>query len=168
MIAKSYIESNLRRMNYKFNQSRSNKESLFFAKMAIIELCGWIEESMDDIVLRCATRNLKESKNRKFIEEKVVRPTYGFHYTKHFQKMMTTLIGLIMYEKLEKSLDQIKFQKMKSELGNLTQRRNEEAHTHIKITRRINAPSVTLRQFKAIYESLVDIEHKLKLMNRLR
>lgn len=100
MIAKSYIESNLRRMNYKFNQSRSNKEALFFAKMAIIELCGWIEESMDDIVLRCANRNLTESKNREFIKEKVIRPTYGFRYTQHFQKMMTTLIGVIMYEKL--------------------------------------------------------------------
>ena len=168
MIAKSYIESNLRRMNYKFNQSRSNKEALFFAKMAIIELCGWIEESMDDIVLRCANRNLTESKNREFIKEKVIRPTYGFRYTQHFQKMMTTLIGVIMYEKLEKLLDQIKFQKLKSELGSLAQKRNKEAHTHIKITRTINAPSVTLRQFKTIYEGLLDIEHKLKLMNHLR
>ncbi|MBL7086779.1 MAG: endoribonuclease [Candidatus Cloacimonetes bacterium] len=123
---------------------------------------------MDDIVLRCANRNLKESRNREFIKEEVIRPTYGIHYTKHFQRMMTTLIGIIMYEKLEKLLDQIKFQKMKSELGNLTQKRNEEAHTYIKITRTINAPSVTLRQFKAIHEGLVDIEHKLKLMNHLR
>lgn len=168
MIAKSYIESNLRRMNSKFNQSRSSKEELFFAKMAIIELCGWIEESMDDILLRCSIRNLKETENRDFFKEKIVEKTYGFHYTKHFRRMMTTLIGLIMYEKFEKSLDQVKFQRLKSELGNLTQRRNEEAHTHIKLTRTINAPSVTLRQFEAIYVGLVDIEHKLKLMNHLK
>ena len=168
MITKSYIESNIRRMNSKYNKSHSNKEALFFAKMAIIELCGWIEETMDDIVLRCAKRNLKESKNKNFIKEEVIRPIHGFHYTKHFQKMMTTLVGLIMFEKLEKSLDQTKFQKMKSELGNLTRKRNEEAHTHIKITRTINAPSVTLRQFYAIYEGLVELEHKLKLMKYLR
>ncbi len=151
-------------MNYKYNQARSNKEALFFAKMAIIELSGWVEESMDDIILMCANRNLKKTSNKKFIRDKVVKPTYGFHYNRHFQKMLTTLIGLIIYERLEKSLDSIKFQRMKSELGNLVQKRNEEAHTHIKIAGTINAPSLTLRQFDSIYEGLFDIEQKLKLL----
>ena len=65
---------------------------------------------------------------------------------------------------MEKSLDSIKFQRMKSELGNLFQKRNEEAHTHIKIAGTINAPSLTLRQFDSIYEGLFDIEQKLKLL----
>ena len=54
MIAKSYILSNIKRMNYKYIQARSNKEALFFAKMALIELSGWIEESMDDIIIRAS------------------------------------------------------------------------------------------------------------------
>ena len=136
--------------------------------MAIIELCGWIEESMDDIILKCANRNLKEENNKKFIEKEVVGRTYGFSYKNHFRNMMTTLIGLINNEILEKSLDPVKFQKLKSELGNLTQQRNEEAHTHIKITRRINAPSLTIIQFISIYEGLIDIEQKLKIMDKLK
>ena len=168
MITKSYIESNIRRMNHKYNQARSNKEALFFAKMAIMELSGWIEESMDEIMSRCANRNLKDTSNREYFRNQVVKPNYGFHYTKNFRRMITALIGLIMYERLEKSLDSIKFQRMKSELGNLTQKRNEEAHTHIKITRTINAPSVTLRQFFSIYDGLVDFEQKLKSLKYLK
>ena len=168
MITKSYIESNIRRMNYKYNQARSNKEALFFAKMAIIELSGWIEESVDEIIIRCANRNLKETSNKEYIRDQVVKPNYGFHYKKKFQRMITVLIGLIMYEQLEKLLDPIKFQRMKSELGNLAQKRNEEAHTHIKITRTINAPSVTLRQYYSIYEGLMDFEQKLKLLKNLK
>lgn len=168
MISQSYIKSNLKRMNHKFNKADSNKEALFFAKMAIIELCGWIEEAMDDIVLGCSNRNLKEHKHRDFIQKEVIDRTYGFHYTKNFQKMLITLIGMIMYEKLEKSLDKIKFEKMKAELSSLTPTRNAEAHTHIKAMRRINAPSVTLRQFEAIYEGLLDIDSKIKLMDHLR
>jgi hypothetical protein len=155
-------------MNHKFNLSRSNKEALFFAKMAIIELCGWIEESMDDIILRCAIRNLKESSNINFIKNKVVNRTYGFRYNKHFRKMIISVIGLIAYEKLEKSIDQTKFDGLRTELRNLATRRNEEAHTHIKITRNINAPSLTLAQFRIIYDGLIEIDHKLRSMNNLR
>lgn len=168
MISRSYIESNLKRMNHKFIRARSNKEALFFSKMAIIELCGWIEETMDNIIIRCANRNLTDAKNKEYVENEIVKQTYGFHYDRNFQKMLVGIIGIIMCEKLEKTLDAIKFQKMKSELGSLTQMRNKEAHTHLKSQHTINAPSVTIRQYKAIYEGLIDIEKNLKKLKYLK
>ncbi|PIE53455.1 endoribonuclease [Candidatus Fermentibacteria bacterium] len=155
-------------MDSKYKKSQSNKEALFFAKMAIIELSGWIEESMDDIILRCAKRNLKQISNRDIIKDNIIKSTHGFDYNKHFKKMITSLIGLILYESLEKSFDQHKFLRMKSELGNLVKKRNVEAHTYIKITRTINAPSLTLRQFYAIYEGLIDVDKKLRALPHLK
>lgn len=164
MIAKTYIESNLKRIENKFNRSRSNKESLFYSKMAILELCGWIEESMDDIVLRCGYRNLNQRCYKEFVKDDIVKPIYGFKYNEHFKSMLVNLIGLITYEKVEKAVDQIKLQKLKSTLGSLTTVRNAEAHTHIKTTRSINAPTVTKKQFIDIYDGLVEIDMKLRLI----
>ena len=60
MIARSYILTNLKTLDRKYNRATSTRDSLFYSKLAILELCGWIEESMDDIVLRCACRHLTD------------------------------------------------------------------------------------------------------------
>lgn len=163
MIAKTYILSNLTVLNNKYQRANSTKESLFFSKLALIELCGWIEESMDDIVLRCGVRHIKIHDNRKFLKRNIVESTYGFQYEKHFRKMLINLIGLINVERLEKNVDQVAFAKLKSALGLLRVPRNIEAHTHIKgMTRTIDSPSVTLRNFHDIFEGLKEIDTTLR------
>ena len=69
-------------------------EALLFSKLATLELCGWIEVSMDDIVLRHSRRTLREPVNRAFCEKRIVKPIYGFDYDIHFRKMLMGLIGL--------------------------------------------------------------------------
>jgi hypothetical protein len=54
MIAKTYILNNLSTIEKLYNDSSSIKNSLFYSKLAILELCGWTEESMDDIIKKCA------------------------------------------------------------------------------------------------------------------
>ncbi|KJR42991.1 endoribonuclease [Candidatus Magnetoovum chiemensis] len=134
--------------------------------MAIIELGGWIEESMDAIIRECAKKNLKQQKNIKYLEDNIIEPIFGFTYNKHLKRMMINLIGLITYDKLETSLDQNKLSRLKTGLGNLKTVRDELAHTFISgTTPMINAPSVTISQFDDIYEGLTDIEHKLGSIN---
>ena len=64
MVAKnSILPGNLRSLDYRYRRAHSAlKEALFCSKLAILELCGWIEESMDDMVRRCATEALERSK----------------------------------------------------------------------------------------------------------
>lgn len=163
VIARSYIESNLRKLDRMYISAKTPKESLYYAKLAILELCGWIEESMDDVILGCARRHLRVSANRSHLENDVVKNNYGFEYKKHFRNMLIQLIGLVNVEKMERSIDPLKFDRLKSTLGSLKGARNPEAHTHIKnATRRINAPSVTLAQFPAIYDGLKEIDNYLR------
>lgn len=162
MITRSYILANLKTLdrNYKTATSR---ESLFYSKLAILELCGWIEESMDDIVLRCAYRHLSEKDNNKFVKEQIVKKTYGFDYEQHFRKMLIHLLGIINVEKIEKSIDQSKRTKFMAALAELKTVRNQEAHTHIKgVTRHINAPSVTHSKFSALYDGLLEFDAALR------
>jgi hypothetical protein len=163
MVSKTSILENLRRLDTLYHQnSASVKKSLFFSKLAILELCGWTEESMDDIIACCANRKLKERNNQDQIKKRIEN-TYGFVYEKHFRRMLVELIGLINTERLEGKIDSIKFQNFKSTLGSLKGTRDIEAHTHIKgATRSIAAPSKTIGNFRNIYDGLKEFETKLK------
>lgn len=163
MITKSYILINLESLEKLYNKSTGAKQGLFFSKLAILELCGWIEESMDDIILRSSIRKLNNANNRNFIKNSVIKRTFGFEYNSHFRNMLIDLIGIINVEKLENKLDSVKFQLMTSTLDTLKIIRNTEAHTHIKgITKRLDAPSVTRSRFLPIFEGLKDIDLKLR------
>ncbi|HDZ9227140.1 TPA: hypothetical protein RUZ93_003490 [Vibrio cholerae] len=166
MIAKSYIENNLKQLNKLYNNANTQKKKLYYSKLAMLELCGWIEESMDDIAIRCANRILNEVPNKVFVMKSVVKPIYGFEYQGHFRKMLMQIIGLVNIEKLERSVDPNKYTQLISTLGMLKVSRNNEAHTHIKgVARTIDAPSLTLHRFYLVYEGLKNFEVELKAMN---
>jgi hypothetical protein len=165
VIAKSYILENLRSLDYRYRKADSAKEALFCSKLAILELCGWIEESMDDVIRRCATRRLNEHDNRDFCEHEIIRRNYGFEYQINFRSMLIRLLGLVAVEKLEKKVDQTLYASMTATLSSLKITRNAEAHTHLKGTTRIlNAPSVTIGQFRTLYDGLTEFERKIKAM----
>jgi hypothetical protein len=163
MIARSYILTNLKTLDRKYNRATSTRDSLFYSKLAILELCGWIEESMDDIVLRCACRHLSDIDNITFVKKQIIKRNYGFDYKDNFRKMLIQLLGIINVEKIEKSIDQGKLLKLAATLDGLKEIRNTEAHTHIKgVTRSINAPSVTLAQFPALDDGLLEFRTALR------
>ncbi len=164
MIAKTYIHKNIQELNTLYNKCSNQKKELYYSKLALLELCGWIEESMDTIVESMASRTLKQSSNRKLVKE-LIKKNYGFEYDAHFRKMLIHVIGLINVERLEVSIDQAKYFKLKAALGNLKTARNKEAHTHLKgVARSIDAPSVTKYHFFDVYDGLKNIEQQLKLM----
>lgn len=163
MIAQTYMRNNLTRLNSLYNRARTPMESLFFSKLAILELCGWIEESMDDIVRRCAVRCLRAEANRKFVEKEVIKKTYGFDYDTHFRRMLGRVIGISNVEKLEGRLDPSVHAKFVATLSTLKVSRDSEAHTHLKgATKVLNAPSVTLSQFEDVYKGLKAYDHVLR------
>lgn len=169
MIAKSYIYITLKSLDSKYRRTNSNRDSLLFSKIAILELCGWIEESMDDMVIRCAYKHLREESNKKFVKEEIVKHTSGFEYKKHFKGMLIRLIGLIHFERLEQTIDQQKLNNLKSTLSSLKKIRNKEAHTHIKgVANSINAPSTTLDQFEKVYAGLLEFDRVLRNTMRPR
>lgn len=163
MISRSYILDTLKSLDRRYNRATSLKESLFYSKLAILELCGWIEESMDDVVLRCAYRHLTDKEYIKYFKEQIVDKTYGFDYHQNFRKMLIQLLGIINVEKIEKRVDASKQLRFTATLDGLKKVRNSEAHTHIKgVTRSINAPSITLSQFPALYNGLLEFDAALR------
>lgn len=164
MIAVSYIHSTLKELDELYNTSSSQKKAIYFSKLALIELCGWIEETIDDIVLRHSSRHLKDPDNKTYCKESIVRPTYGFEYKKNIRPMLISLIGLIEVEKLEQELEKTaQITLLKGHLGNIKDSRNIAAHTHLKgITRNFNAPSRTIGDFNRIKPILEKIDGELR------
>jgi len=164
MIARSYIKSTLEELDKLYNQASSQKKAIYFSKLALMELCGWIEESLDNIVIMHANRNLKDPHNKSYCKDSIVKPNYGFEYKKNIRPMLISLIGLIEVEKLESELEKTaQITLLKGYLGNIKDSRNSAAHTHLKgVTRRYNAPSRTIGDFNRISLIIDNIDNELR------
>ncbi len=165
MIAKSSILRNLKTLEKLYDASPGNRTGLLYSKLAILELCGWIEDTMDGMVTRSVTRRIKAVSVRDKFSEDVILHTYGFHYDKHFRQMLVYVIGEVTMLRVEKRLDQTKFQSLRSTLGSLRKSRDIQAHTHLRGgNRRLDSPLVTKANFFRVYDGLVEMESKLKAL----
>ena len=158
MIDETQIQSTLNQLDQLFQEHRGSDEDLYYSKLAIMEVCGWVEESIDDMVRECANKYLNDPKNSEFVKYWIDR-TYGFHYENNFRGLLVRLMGIINVERLEQKLNPVRFDLLKSSLGTLKQLRDKQAHTHITdTTKSIDAPAVPRQHFKYVYEGLKEIE----------
>ncbi len=166
MITKSYIESNLKDLERRFNKARTQREPLYFSKLAVLELCGWLEISIDDLVRRAVRKRVKDARVLTNFEDAVINPVYGFHYKKHFRKMVCGAVGEVNMHDIETKMDQLKRQQLIAELNALSVNRNSLAHTYLKgTTQNIDAPSRTISRFRITYDCLKEFEKEI--FNRL-
>jgi hypothetical protein len=162
MISSQYIVPSLQALDAAYHSAASADDAERFAKLAIIELCGWIEEAMDSLVFECGNRHLEETINRDYCNQFIIDKTYGFEYKKHFRFMLIRLVGLISVESIEKLTDQAKSAAMISTLEALKVVRNQVAHTHLKGTARtLDAPSVTTQRFQHVHDGLLDLDQTM-------
>lgn len=169
MISVTYIQRNIAHLDTKYRSAASPLSSLLYSKLAVIELGGWIETSMDDLIYR-AGKKLKHPVNVKELKDSIVGKTWGFDYKSNFRRMMIQVVGLIAVEKIEKIVDAGRQAAMVATLGILKTARNDVAHTYVKhphFAAAIPAPSVISGYFAVIHAGLQAIEaamRKLKLL----
>ena len=159
MVSKTTIARNLRELDSRYKRkSRNPRDPLYYSKLSLIELCGWIEGTMDLILNNCARKHLSDPGNVKYMDE-IIKRTSGFSYENHFREMLIRAIGIVMVEKLEGAFDPVKFQLLKSSLNTLSEQRNSAAHTHLaNVTLSLLAPSAVNAHFIQVYDGLKDIE----------
>ena len=163
MIDRAGIEKTLRQIDRLYGGSSSAQEGLLYSKLAILELCGWIESSMDNIVLSLAKQLIRNPDHLIYFEKEVVGKVYGFEYEKHFRRMVIALIGLHGVETMEKNVNPRVFAPMCASLNALKPNRDKLAHTYIKgATTHLDGPSVILGRLHTVHAGLVDIEQVLK------
>jgi hypothetical protein len=162
MIACSYIESNLDLIDKRYLKSKTNRDASYYSKLAVLELCGWIEMSIDDCIIKTANRILKDQVSKKVIDERIKR-TYGFEYENHFRSLIMALIGIQGFERVERKITPATVTNFKSELGSLKTSRNSLAHTYIRgTTVTYDAPSVTRSRYAHVKTGLLEYDRVLR------
>lgn len=106
---------------------------LLSSKAAILEVCGWVEQAMDVIVFEAAQRCALSTPRLNHITTKYIKPTYGFSYRNHFEKMIVSVVGYRVLDRAEANAGAPIFA-MESTLDYLAKLRNHYAHTHFDIS----------------------------------
>lgn len=161
-IAKTKILKTIEELDRLYNSSSNPSLKMYYSKLALLELCGWLEQAMDDIILSCAKRCLRQTIHISHIESEVKKNS-AFDYEINFRSLLIKVIGLMNFEKLEMQVSPTSLTVLKPKLNSLKPLRNSHAHTHIKgCTMTLNAPSVTKGDFLIIFNALKDYEKTLK------
>lgn len=164
MISNSDIENSIIELDNLYNSNPA--QATYFSKLALLELCGWLEMSMDCIIKECSDVKITEQLNKSHIENKVIGLTYGFHYDQHFRPMLMKLIGLIKLEQIESPLFTTgELNILESNLGSLNVIRKRAAHTHINgATVSYEAPSKIKQYLTILYPILQKYETALQAL----
>lgn len=167
MVVKGNIEKNLKEIDASFKKATDLKEMTYFSKLAILELCGWLEMSMDEIVLKHSKRCLKLKSNLDHYEKSVVNRTYGFEYEKHWRGMVTRLVGLSICDKFDAVTSPSVLAPFEAELETLRKLRNQLAHTYTHSVgqpgyKQLDSPSVTLARLPKLHAGLQAYDRYLR------
>ncbi len=164
MISRVYTEQTLSQLDSMFRSATSRKKEIYFAKLSVLELCGWIENSFDQIVQGYANRCLTNRDNKNFVKRNIIKPNYGFEYHNNVRPMLMKTLGLVNLEKIENKLERTgKITQLVTLLGNLKDARNKAAHTFTKgTTITYDAPSVTRANFTNLYNIISELDNEIR------
>jgi hypothetical protein len=154
------LRANLKALDALFAAETDQRKARLFARLAVLELCGWTEEAVDALVVDSANRCLKTMQHQKDVQEHLKR-LYGFDYLYHFKPMLARVIGLYGFEHVEARLSTKRpsaLPKLQAALSQLRPVRDSIAHTHSTATVTVPAPSLVISLTR-------DIELGLKLLS---
>lgn len=166
MTISKHIFVTLNHLDTLYNESSSQNKDIeptYYSKLAVLEYCGWIEESLDLIVKRSFTDKITNSQLIKIIEEKI-KFNSGFQYENNLRPMLITSFGVIGTEKFENLINSNgNLDILKSELNALKEDRNSAAHTWIQgTTRQYPAPSVLIGRLNKVHPIFNDFYLKIQ------
>lgn len=160
MRGKRTIIENLNKLNYLFDNDKDNQ--VFYAKLAILELCGWIEVTIDEVVNNLGDKNLKTNECQKILKSEIKKVS-SFTYENHFRKLIVQVIGLAGVEKTEIIIGDEDIDLLDSKLKTLKLTRDAQAHTFIDgVTPKLDAPSLTIKNYESVEKMISKIEKALE------
>lgn len=161
------IEDTLRELNSWFDSIQGAPERpKMLSKLAILELCGWIELHLDGLVERAGQHC---GLDREWTQKNVIEPNHGLSYNIHLRPMLAKIIGEAGVATVEDHLEKTKpgmLEQLKSDLGSLWKDRGPLAHTNmaapVKQQITLYAPSWAVNRQRIISKALISYEAELE------
>lgn len=136
----------------------SNDRPKLLSKLAILELCGWLEVEFDRLIRLVEVGRLNDSN---WVEKNVIKKTNGFSYDKHWRPMLCKVVGEVFARRVELSMEAAhppELDQLKALLDQLWKDRCSFAHadmnTHVAAQQTFRAPSWTITQHTCLKDIL--------------
>ena len=160
------IEEILRELDRWYNELPGGTDRpRYLAKLATLELCGWLEHRQDSLV---QSAGALVGLDQGWISGNVLKDNHGFTYQDHLRKMLAKLVGESGIGHLEQTFEQAspgKLEQLKGELTVLWKSRGLLAHTHtgapLVQQQTVNAPSWAINQQRVLGKTLDQFEASL-------
>lgn len=149
------IEDTLKLLDVWFKEPHHDTDRpKLLSKLALLELCGWLEGTFDELILHADKLTLKD---QNWTKQSVMKNVSGFDYGPHLRGMLTKLVGETFAKRVESCIDTSfpgDLDLLKSKLGTLWTKRCMFAHndmvSHIASQTTFDAPSWTLAQYRTL------------------
>lgn len=144
---------------------RSSVIAAFYSKLAIMEVGGWVEQTVDDLLHNYIDSTVADGTIRETLKKEVVGRVFGFRYGADFRPLFEKIIGAARYEEVRKQLSKKNQDNILStKLSELSKARDSAAHTYWRggTMPRYAAPSSTREVFEAILPIMRKIEQLLQ------
>lgn len=166
MQAKQPIEDLLKELQKLYDNPTDPNHKDYYSKLALLELCGWLEHVQDEIIKGYSDIKLTEQKNKEEVSNFVIGKTYGFDYIDHFRPMIIKLIGFKQTEVFENTLKSAgHFQILRDQLSSLWALRKRAAHTSfVGVTITYQSPSSMRTYLNSLYPILTTLETELNIL----
>ncbi|MBI1907503.1 MAG: hypothetical protein HYS20_14905 [Rhodocyclales bacterium] len=153
------VASTLQALDLWFKEpTTSNDRTKLLSKLAILELCGWLEVEFDRLIRLVEAGRLNDSA---WVEKHVIEKTNGFSYNIHWRPMLCKVVGEVFARRVEQAMEAAyptELDHLKSLLGQLWKDRCSFAHadmnTNVAAQQTFNAPSWTISQYTKLKEIL--------------
>lgn len=157
------VETVLQQLDEWYNQpdAQVGDRAQLLSKLALLELCGWIEGEFDLLVTRAEGGRLGEG----WLEKNVVQKTTGFNYNSHLRRMLTAIYGELFAREFERQMEARypgELERLKNLLAELWKRRCNFAHADFAANQAaqqvFDAPSWILGQFRTVRQLIQNFE----------
>ena len=156
------IENTLNRLDREYNASITDSQlTLFYAKLSVIEFCGWIEDSIDELLHNYINAHILEAQNKTLIKRHI-KKNNSFSYEDKIFPLISSVLGINIWENILDTFPSADFAHFTSILTSYSPARNEVAHTYTKgMTPHYLAPSRVLGDYTNFKPAMQYLEREI-------
>ena len=159
------IENTLNRLDSEYSSSTDTQLTILYSKLSVLELCGWIEVSIDIVLHEYVDSHLHNLDYQKSIKS-IIKRTNGFDYEKNLFPLFCSVLGVNNVENIFNVVSPKDFHNLKSITETYTTERNKASHTDTPAgtTRTYKSPSSVRDDFKLIKPAIQTLETQIQLL----
>lgn len=165
------LEETLKHLeNWYREPSEGGLRPKLLSKMAVMELCGWIEGEFDRMVLASQGVCLRDED---WARSSVAESNSGFTYASHLRPMLAKVIGEVSVRVVECNLEKDypgELDSLRSLLGSLWKQRCSFAHadlqSNVQSQQTFYAPSWSIAQYNRLKKSINRYDDALMAVSR--